>query len=60
MDFISALSKVGTLASILVVMDRFSKYGTFIVASFDCTAEEAVQLFIFHVVKYWGIPEYHQ
>lgn len=57
MDFISALPKVGALGSILVVVDRFSKYGTFIAAPADCTAEEAARLFVGNVVKFWGIPE---
>ncbi|XP_020101642.1 uncharacterized protein LOC109719402 [Ananas comosus] len=56
MDFISALPKVGVLGSILVVVDRFSKYGTFIAAPTDCTAEEAARLFVSHIVKLWGIP----
>ena len=32
LDFITSLSKVGDLGSILVVIDRFSKYATFIPA----------------------------
>ena len=41
---------------ILVVVDRFSKYGTFIPAPKDCKAEMAAKLFFKHVVKYWGLP----
>lgn len=44
MDFISALPKSEGFGSIMVVIDRFSKYGTFIPAPRDCTAEEAAFL----------------
>nr|CAD1840699.1 unnamed protein product [Ananas comosus var. bracteatus] len=37
-------------------VDRFFKYGTFIAAPADCTAEEAARLFVSHIVKLWGIP----
>lgn len=57
MDFISALPTVDGLGSIMVVVDRFSKYATFIAAPTDCTAEEAARLFVKNVGKYWGIPE---
>ena len=39
MDFISALPKSERNGSIMVVVDRFSKYGIFVPASKDCTAE---------------------
>ncbi|GKV19476.1 hypothetical protein SLEP1_g29735 [Rubroshorea leprosula] len=56
MDFISSLPQSEGCGSILVVVDRFSKYGTFIPAPRDCKAEEAARLFFKHVVKYWGLP----
>ncbi|KAI3462633.1 hypothetical protein Pfo_019296 [Paulownia fortunei] len=56
MDFISALPKSEGFRSIMVVVDRFSKYGTFIPCSRDCTAEEAARAFFKNVVKYWGLP----
>ena len=56
MDFISALPKSEGCGSVMVVVDRFSKYGTFIAAPRDCTAEEAAKLFFKGVVKYWGLP----
>ena len=40
MDFISALPTSEGCGSIMVIVDRFSKYGTFIPAPRDCTAEE--------------------
>ncbi|XP_072083760.1 uncharacterized protein [Arachis hypogaea] len=57
LDFISALPKSEGFGSILVVVDRFSKYATFISAPTDCTAEEAARLFFKNVVKYWGLPK---
>ncbi|KAL5733418.1 hypothetical protein ACOSQ2_033110 [Xanthoceras sorbifolium] len=56
MDFISALPKSDGCGSIMVVVDRFSKYATFIAAPTDCTAEQAARLFLRNVVKYWGVP----
>ncbi|KAK3040172.1 hypothetical protein RJ639_028422 [Escallonia herrerae] len=42
----------------MVIVDRFSKYATFVASSADCIAEEAARLFFRHVVKYWGIPKF--
>ena len=52
MDFITCLLKYENCGSIIVVVDRFSKYGTFIAAPPDCTAEETAKLFFKNVVKY--------
>ncbi|KAL0315101.1 UNVERIFIED_CONTAM: Retrovirus-related Pol polyprotein from transposon.6 [Sesamum calycinum] len=41
MDFITGFPKVNGMASILVVVDRFSKYGIFIAAPHACPAETA-------------------
>ncbi|RVW63223.1 Transposon Tf2-2 polyprotein [Vitis vinifera] len=58
MDFIIGLPKSEDSSSIIVVVDRFSKYATFIAAPTDCTAEETARLFLKHVVKYWGLPKF--
>ncbi|KZV49272.1 hypothetical protein F511_38757 [Dorcoceras hygrometricum] len=58
LDFISYLPKSDGFGSIMVVIDRFSKYGTFIPCPKDCTAEEAARLFFKNVVKYWGLPKH--
>nr|GFB98555.1 uncharacterized protein [Tanacetum cinerariifolium] len=42
--------------SIIVVVDRFLKYGTFIAAPPDVTADDTAKLFFKNVVKYWGVP----
>ena len=56
MDFIVGLSKVDGFGSIMVVVDRFFKYATFILATKECPAKKAARLFLKNVVKYWGIP----
>ena len=56
MDYITGLPKVGDLGSIIVVVDRFSKYATFIAAPKHVTAETTAHLFFAHIVKYWGLP----
>ena len=55
LDFITHLLKVGEMESILVIIDRFSKYVTFIATRKSCSAEVTTQLFFRHVVKLWGI-----
>ena len=57
-DFIIGLPKSEDNDSIIVIVDRFSKYTTFIVAPTDYTADETKRLFLKHVVKYWGLPKY--
>ena len=52
MDFIIGLPKLEDSGSIIVVVDRFSKYATFIAASTNCTAKETTRLFLKYVVKY--------
>nr|GEW77022.1 hypothetical protein VITISV_037851 [Tanacetum cinerariifolium] len=46
----------GGSGSIIVVVDRFSKYVTFIAAPADVTADDTAKLFLKNVVKYWGVP----
>ena len=57
MDFISGFPKVNGLSSVLVVVDRFSKYAVFVAAPHPCTAENTADLFFRNVVKYFGLPE---
>lgn len=57
MDFITGLPKVDGMRSIMVVVDRFSKYAVFIPAPHECNAEVAADLFYKFVVKYFGVPE---
>ena len=49
MDFITSLPKSEWCGSIMVVVDRYSKYATFIAVPTDC--------FVKHIVKRWGVPK---
>lgn len=51
MDFIVSLPKVDGYSSVLVVVDIFFKYATFIPAS-SCPTEKTVKIFVGHIVKY--------
>ena len=57
MDFISALPKSEGCRSIMVVVDCYSKYVTFIASPTDCKADEAARLFVKHIIKLWGVPK---
>ncbi|KAL0406140.1 UNVERIFIED_CONTAM: Transposon Tf2-11 polyprotein [Sesamum latifolium] len=57
MDYISGLPKVGDLGSISIVVDRLSKYATFIATTKHVTAEGTAHLFFKHIIKYWGLPK---
>ncbi|GMP96988.1 hypothetical protein CsSME_00045408 [Camellia sinensis var. sinensis] len=57
LDFITGLPKVGDIGTILNIVDRFSKYATFIAAPKYVSAEETAQLLFKHIVKYWGVPK---
>ncbi|KAH9752509.1 Endonuclease [Citrus sinensis] len=57
MDFITSLPKSEGYGSIMVVVDRYSKYATFIAAPINCKADEAARLFVKHIVKLWGVPK---
>ena len=51
MDFITSLPKSEGCGSIMVVVDRYSKYATFIAPPIDCKVVEAARLFVKHIVK---------
>ena len=55
MDFITSLPKSEGCGSIMVVVECYSKYTTFIAALVDCKADEAARLFVKHIVKLWGV-----
>ncbi|KAK4397896.1 hypothetical protein Sango_1265100 [Sesamum angolense] len=57
MDFILGFPKVNDMASVLVVVDRFSKYGIFIATPHACPAETTAELFFKNVTKYFGFPK---
>ncbi|KAL0305331.1 UNVERIFIED_CONTAM: hypothetical protein Sangu_3037700 [Sesamum angustifolium] len=57
MDFISGFPKVNGMASVLVVVDRFSKNGIFIAAAHACLAETTTELFFKNITNYFGVPQ---
>jgi hypothetical protein len=56
MDFIVGFSKADGMNTIMVVVDRFTKYAVFIAAPTVRTTEVAAELFYRNVVKYFGVP----
>ncbi|PKI54524.1 hypothetical protein CRG98_025038 [Punica granatum] len=52
----SGLSKFKGCQALMVAVDRFSKYASFLPTTDDCMVEEAAKLFMKYVVKYWGVP----
>lgn len=52
-----ALHKSKGFGSIMVVVDRFNKYATFIPCSANVKVNEVARLFFKNVVKLWGIPQ---
>ena len=56
--FITSLPKFDRHGTIMVMVDRFSKYATFMLATPGCTTKEAARLFFQNVVKYWGVSRH--
>lgn len=57
MEFIDALPRSEGATSILVVVDRLSKYAHFIALSHPYTAKSVAQVFVVSVVKLHGMPQ---
>jgi hypothetical protein len=57
MDFIEALPKSNGADCILMVVDKFSKYGHFIPLAHPYTASKVAHLFMSTVYKLHGLPE---
>jgi hypothetical protein len=56
MDFVVWFLKVDGMDTVMVIVDRFSKYAVFVATPSVCTTEVADGLFYKHVVKYFGLP----
>ena len=57
LDFIEGLPKSHGCFVILVIIDKFSKYGHFIPLAHPYTAMSMAQLYFTHVYKLQGLPE---
>ena len=56
LDFISGLPKVGGVDTILVVVDRLTKYAHFLLIKHPYTAKTVADLFVKEVVRLHGVP----
>ncbi|KAJ9562557.1 hypothetical protein OSB04_007717 [Centaurea solstitialis] len=57
MDFIDGLPKSGGYTTILVVVDKLSKFGHFLPLKHPYTASSVAQLFMEQVSKLYGMPD---
>lgn len=57
MDFIEQLPKLGNKDTVMVVVDRLTKYGHFITPMHPFTAVKIAQLYINNIHKLHGIPK---
>jgi hypothetical protein len=56
LDFIEGLPRSGHANCILVVVDKFSKYGHFLILSHPFTAARVARVFLDHIYKLHGLP----
>ena len=56
MDFIEGLPKSKGKDTIMVIVDRFTKYGHFITLAHPFTAQEVAKSFLDHIYKFHGLP----
>ena len=56
LDLITRPPKLGEFDTILVIVDKLSKYAPFIPTPNMCSAEITAQLFFKHIVKLWEVP----
>ena len=57
MDFLGGLPRARGLDTILVVIDRLTKYGHFFALSHPYTAKEVAEIFVKEIVKLHGFPQ---
>lgn len=57
-DFIEALPKLNQYDTMLVVIDKFSKYGHFLGLSHPYTAASVAKMFMDNIYKLYGMPQF--
>jgi transposase InsO family protein len=57
LDFVEGLPQSGSHNCLLVVVDRFSRYGHFIPMAHPYTSAKVAQLFVNNIYKLHGLPE---
>lgn len=57
MEFMLGYLKVNEMSSVMVMVDRFTKYVVFIPALATCSIEKVVEWLLRHVVKNFRVPE---
>lgn len=57
LDFVEGLPRSTRYDTILVVIDKFTKYGHFIPLSHPYTAQTVAQLYVDHIYKLHGLPK---
>ena len=57
MDFIPELPESNGFDSILVIVDKLTKYGIFIPCSTKITEEGTAKLFFKHIIAQYGLPQ---
>ena len=58
MNFVERLPKSLGKNAILVIVDRFTKYGHFLAVTHPFTAKDIAKLFLEHVYKFHGLPSF--
>lgn len=56
MDFVYGFPKINNITSVIVDINRLTKYAIFISTPTKCPAKQATTLFFHHVVKHFGVP----
>jgi hypothetical protein len=56
MYFIEGLLKLESRDTIMVIIDRFTKYGHFITLAHPFTAQDVAKYFLDHIYKFHGLP----
>jgi hypothetical protein len=56
MDFMEGLPRSEGKGAIMVIVDRFMKYGHFITLAHPFIAQKVAKIFLDHIYKFHGLP----